>query len=166
MGGQQRRLISAADAGPDGGGGNQRLAAAHVALQKAVHGGAAGQIGQNFVYGPALGTGGGEGERCPEGGRVEPMHGRTGGCAAPVLHPPNAQLEHQQLLIDEPPPGCKSLLLCGRAVDGPHGIGLGEQAVFFQHLLWQRVGQEFRMGGAAAGYILAIMVLESPSVWG
>ena len=57
-GGQQRRLISAADAGPDGGGGNQRFAAAHIALQKAVHGGAAGQIGQNFVYGPALGTGG------------------------------------------------------------------------------------------------------------
>ena len=145
-GGQQGRLVSAADAGPDGGGGNQRLAAAHIALQKAVHGGAAGQIGQNFVYGPALGTGGGEGERCPEGGRVEPLHGCTGGGAAPVLHSSNAQLEHQQLLVDEPPPGCKSLLLCGRAVDGPHGIGLGEQAVFFQHLLWQRVGQEFRMG--------------------
>ena len=118
----------------------------HIALQKAVHGGAAGQIGQNFVYGPALGTGGGEGERCPEGGRVEPLHGCTGGGTAPVLHPSNAQLEHQQLLVDEPPPGCKSLLFRGRAVDGPHSIGLGEQAVFFQHLLWQRVGQEFRMG--------------------
>ncbi len=63
-----------------------------------------------------------------------------------VLHPANAQLQDQQLFINEPPPGGKGFLFGGRAVDGPHGVGLGEQAVFFQHLRGQRVGQQFRMG--------------------
>ena len=44
-GGQQRRLVARPDAGPDGGSGHQRLAAAHVALQKAVHGGLPGHVG-------------------------------------------------------------------------------------------------------------------------
>ena len=31
-------------------------------------------------------------------------------------------------------------------MDGPDGVGLGEQAVFFQHLGGQRVGQKLRVG--------------------
>ena len=31
-------------------------------------------------------------------------------------------------------------------MDGPDGVGLGEQAVFFQHLRGQRVGQKLRVG--------------------
>ena len=31
-------------------------------------------------------------------------------------------------------------------MDGPDGVGLGEQAVFFQHLRGQWVGQKLRMG--------------------
>ena len=59
-----------------------------------------------------------------------------------VLHPPNAQLQDQQFFVDEPPPRREGLLLRGRAVDGPDGVGLGEQAVFFQHPGGQGVGQK------------------------
>ena len=145
-GGQQRGLISRPDAGPDGGGGHQRFAAAHVALQQAVHGSLARHVGQNFAHGPALGTGGGEGQAFPERPRVGQPHGCAGGGSTPVFHAADAQLQHQQFFIDEPPPGCIGFVLGGRAVDGPHGIRLGEQAVFLQHLRRQRVGQKFRVG--------------------
>ena len=59
-----------------------------------------------------------------------------------VLHPPDAQLKDQQLFVDEPPPRREGLLLRGGAVDGPDGVGLGEQAVFFQHPGGQGVGQK------------------------
>ena len=145
-GGQQGRLIAAADARPDGGGGHQRFAAAHVALEQPVHGLFARHVGQDLVHGPPLCSGGGEGQGVPEGVRVQPLHGGPGGGAAPVLHPADAELQHQQLFVDEPPPCCESSVLTFRAVDGPHRIRLGEQTVFFPHLLRQRVGQQLRVG--------------------
>ena len=60
--------------------------------------------------------------------------------------PSTAQLQHQQLFVNEPPPGGIGLLFRGRAVDGPHGICLGEQTVFCQHFRWQRVGQQLCVG--------------------
>ena len=42
--GQQRSLIPRSDARPDGGSSHQRFAAAHIALQQAVHGGIARHI--------------------------------------------------------------------------------------------------------------------------
>lgn len=64
----------------------------------------------------------------------------------PGFHPANAQLQHQQLFVNEPPPGGIGLLFRGRAVDGPHGICLGEQTVFCQHFRRQRVGQQLCVG--------------------
>ena len=103
-----------------------QMAAAHVALQKPVHGGLARHIGQDLFHGPPLCAGGRKGESVPEGGGVGLLHGRAGGGRAVVLHPPDAQLKDQQLFVDEPPPRRESLLLRGRAVDGPDGVGLGE----------------------------------------
>ena len=144
--GQQRGLIPRSDAGPDGGSRHQRFAAAHIALQKAVHGSLARHVGQNLAHGPALGSGGGKGQAGPERGRVGKLHGRTGGSGTPVFHPANAQLQNQKFFIDQPPPGCIGLLFGGRAVDGPHSICLGEQTVFCQHFRRKRVGQKLCMG--------------------
>ena len=144
--GQQRGLIPRPDAGPDGGSRHQRFAAAHIALQKAVHGSLARHVGQNLAHGPALGSGGGKGQAGPEQGRVGKLHGRTGGSGTPVFHPANAQLQNQKFFIDQPPPGCIGLLFGGRAVDGPHRICLGEQTVFCQHFRRKRVGQKLCMG--------------------
>ena len=105
-----------------------------------------GHVGQDLVHGPALSTGGREGQAGPEGFRVCGLHGGTGGGGAAVLHAADAQLQHQKLFIDEPPPGRKGFFFGGRAVDGPHGFGLGRQAVFAAHLLRQRVGQKLGMG--------------------
>ena len=55
-------------------------------------------------------------------------------------------MQHQQFLIDEPPPRRCGLFLGGRAVDGAHRLGFGEQTVFLQHLRGQRVGQQLRVG--------------------
>ena len=66
--------------------------------------------------------------------------------AAPPFHPANAQLQNQKFFIDQPPPGCIGLLFGGRAMDGPHGICLGEQTVFCQHFRRKRVGQKLCMG--------------------
>ena len=145
-GGQQRCLIAAADAGPDGGCRHQRFAAAHIALQQAVHGLPARHVGQDLRHGPPLGPGGGEGQRVPERLRVEKLHRCPGGGAAPVLHPADAQLQNEQFFVDEPPPGRKGGFLALRAVDGPHGLCLGEQAVFLAHLRRQRIGQKLGMG--------------------
>ena len=139
---QKRCLIPGPDAGPDGRSGHQRLSAAHVALQEPVHGGLTRHIGQDLFHGPPLCTGGRKGESVPEGGGVGLLHGCAGGGCAVVLHPPDAQLQDQQLFVDEPPPRREGLLLRGRAVDGPDGVGLGEQAVFFQHPGGQGVGQK------------------------
>ena len=105
-----------------------------------------GHVGQDLIHSPALSTGGREGQAGPEGFRVCGLHGGTSGGGAAVLHAADAQLQHQKLFIDEPPPGRKGFFFGGRAVDGPHGFGLGRQAVFAAHLLRQRVGQKLGMG--------------------
>ena len=91
-GGQQCGLIPGPDAGPDGRSGHQRFAAAHVALQKAVHGRFARHVGQDLFHGPPLCAGGGEGQRLPERRGVGFLHRCAGGGRAVVLHPPDAQL--------------------------------------------------------------------------
>jgi Cu2+-exporting ATPase len=52
---------------------------------------------------------------------------------------------NQKFFVNEPPPGGERFVLGGGAVDGAHGIGFGEQTVFFEHLRRQRVGQKFRV---------------------
>ena len=145
-GGQQGPLVPRADGCPEGGGGHQGLAAAHVPLQQAVHGGLAGHIGQDLVHRPALGPGGGKGQAGPEGPRIGPAHGRPGGGAAPVFQAAHPQLQHQQLLKDQPPPGLLHRLGGGGHMDVPHGLGLAGQAVFLQQGRGQGLAQQLGVG--------------------
>ena len=104
-GGHEGRLGPGLDYRPAQGGGHGGLAAAHVPLDEAVHGAVPGHVGDGLRDGPPLGAGE------PEGQQVlkflwEAVGQGVGVSGAPPLfdgHEP--QLQHQELLEDQPAPG-------------------------------------------------------------
>ena len=120
---------------------HQGFAAAHIALQKTVHGGGAAQVGGDLLGGPALGAGGGKGQAGPERLQRARLHGGGGALLAPAAAEGEGQLQAQQLLKNQAAAGGGDLLRPGGAVDHPHGGPLVRQAIPAAHLRGQGVRQ-------------------------
>ena len=123
------------------------FAAAHVPLNQAVHRGIPHHIPEALLDGPALGPGGGKGQQPEKALAVVP------GQAQLVLHPGPAfqreqpQLQHQQFLKHQPPPGNIQELHGAGKVDILQGEPQLAQGVFLPHFRGQGVPKDFRQQG-------------------
>ena len=119
-GGHQHGLVSVGHRQQHGVDGHHGLAAAHVALQEPVHGQRAGHVGGDLGDRPLLARGQLEGEEAADAG-VDLGRGLQGrGLPLVVLLLPldgQRQLQNQQLLIHQPPPGAVQTLLVGGKMD-------------------------------------------------
>ena len=148
---------------PDGRRGHQRLAAAHIPLEQAIHGDLPAKIGTDLVAGPALCSGRGIGQAAPEGFQVHRMHGSAGLLPAVAPHEEDSQLKHIEFLKNQAAPGgCGFLDGMGR-MDAPHRLCPGGHPVAGQQNGGQRVLQVIRRteggfhtaGDASAGQALS-----------
>ena len=116
-------------------GSHHSLAAAHIALDQAVHGRAPAHIGSDFVDGPLLSARQGKGQRPVKGLQIG-IFIRGSGFLCPS-RPEQAQAcgEHKELLKDQPPLCQLRLLYGGRLVDGIIGPFRRQDAVLAAHRL-------------------------------
>ena len=122
-------LIAALCHEPHAGRAHHRLAAAHIPLEQAVHGDAAGQVTSRVLCRPPLSAGELEGQ---QGVKVTQV--AAGAADALLLCPPLAEErqadgEVEQLLEDQSPPGNGQLLPRRREVGDADGVGAGGQVV-------------------------------------
>ena len=120
-----------------------RLATAHIALEQPVHRLRPSQVGRDLAAHPPLGRREREGKAGPNAG-VEPGIDRQRRCGVSYLlvaamHP-QGELEHEQLLVDEPPPGGVDHLPARRHVD------LAERPLDRQQFLRGQHGRRERLG--------------------
>ena len=126
---------------------DRRLAAPHVPLEKAVHRLRPGHVGGDLPADPLLGGGECEGKPGADPG-VEPGVDRDRRRRLRLLLPaavhPQGQLEHEQLLVDEPPPCRVDHLTARRAVDLAKGPFDRQETLRGEHLLRDRLGADAR----------------------
>ena len=153
-GGQHGALPAVLRRMPDGRRRHQRFAAAHIALQKAVHGHLAAKVAADLPGGAALGVCGRIGQTAPEGRKVHRVHRRAGLLPAVPPQQEDAQLQNIQFLKNQAAAGGGRVLGAFGGVDGADGRRAGGHAVFGQQKSRQRVGQvigSVQRGGGRTG---------------
>ncbi len=119
--------------------GHHGLAAAHIPLDQAVHGGPGRKVPEDVLHRPALGPGEGEGQ-----GGIEGLHIQIEIGLGPLLRPGRphqreARREYEKLLKDQPFLGLFRLLHGARLVDDPVGLLRREDFIFLPDLPGQNL---------------------------
>lgn len=109
----QGRLKPVPGGAGHGGGSDDGLSAAHIALQKPVHGDTSPKIREDLLNGAALGLCRGKGQQGEEGCGIGIRHGRPVEASAPVPQQEKAAGKEKKLFKDETPP-CRFQRLKGR----------------------------------------------------
>jgi hypothetical protein len=125
-----RRLAPPLDRDHHRGCSHHGLSGAHLSLQQAVHGMRGMHVPCDLLDGSLLGPGEGEGQGGKEGLqhpalRPVPVGFRGSGHLPPAQQ--EGQLEDQELLEGQPPPGNLGLLQARREVHGPQSVGEGQK---------------------------------------
>ena len=133
-------------------GGHRRLAAAHVALEQAVHRPGLGEIGEHLVGGLALAVGQAEGEaRRIRAGQLDVVGDDHPGRAEPA--PPGAvrrHLDEEELLEGETLPGGRRQVLAVGEVDLAERIPHRHQSLGLTDLWGKSIGHQLGDGEDAA----------------
>ena len=135
----ERGLPPRAADGPDAGRGHQRFAAAHVALDKAVHRRLPGHVPQRIRDGAPLRAGGGEGQRGVELRGFDGRDRRSAALLPAAAQAPHRALQYEQFLEDQPPPGQLQRAEIHGEMDILIGVARLRQGVFRPHGLRQGV---------------------------
>ena len=132
--------------GIDARGGHQRFAAAHVALQKAVHRRLFREIPEQLPGGAPLRARGREGQRRPKRLERTGPHRRARARRLVPAQQQKTELKRQQLLENQPSPRGVDVAGVLREMDFLQRLGLAAQTVFLQQRLGQRLVDHGRGG--------------------